>query len=82
VRPGLTLENFACESIADVAAEAQRIADTLDRSVGFTFNQVRCVALPGGKAETLAKMQQEAQRSQFVVCSDALRVDFEVEDDR
>ncbi len=77
MKPGLILETFGGDRVEDVCAEAQRIADKLDRSVGFTFNDVRCVALPGGKADKLTEMQQEAQRSHLVVYSNAAVIEIE-----
>lgn len=77
MKPGLTLETFGGENIETIAAEAQRIADILDRAVGFTFNGVRCVAQPGGTAKRLMEMQQDAQQSQFVVYSNESVVSFE-----
>jgi hypothetical protein len=77
--PGLTMVNFECKGIEEVAREAQRIADLTDRSVGFEFNSVRCVAWPGGSAEKLAELQQEAQRHQLVVYSNSGSIEIERE---
>lgn len=76
--PGLSLEAWPGDNIDRVAASAQDIADKLDRSVGFTFNSVRCVAMPGGNAEKLAEMQQEAQNGELVVYSNSAKVEFEL----
>lgn len=75
--PGLTLETFGGDNVAVVCAEAQGIADKLDRAVGFTFNSVRCVAMPGGTAQRLVEMQQEAQSSALVVYSNSAKVEIE-----
>jgi hypothetical protein len=80
--PGLTLYVGGGHRLDEVCRDAQNIADTLKRSVGFTFNSVRCVAMPGGDAAKLAEMQQEASRSEFVVYSNSAAVEFETKDRR
>lgn len=42
-------------ALDDVAADSQHIADVLGAAVEFQFNGMRCLATPGGKAETLVK---------------------------
>lgn len=78
--PGLTMKTFGGDSIDKTSAEAQRIADLLDRAVGFEFNSVRCVAVPGGNADKLADRQQRAQRSVLVVHSDNIGPGIEIEE--
>ena len=80
MRPGLTMETFGGDDIEAVCAKAQDIANTLDRAVGFTFNSVRCVAVPKGDAAKLAERQQRAQRSQLVVHSDSVGPDIVIKD--
>ena len=82
MKPGLTLDTFGGDDIETVCVEAQRIADLLNRGVGFQFNSVRCVAIPGGDAAKLAERQQRAQRSTLVVHSDSVGSDIGVEEAR
>lgn len=58
----VTLDCTAGTSIDTMAADAQRVADLLGITVEFKFNDVHCVASPGGSAERLAAEQQEQQR--------------------
>jgi hypothetical protein len=80
--PGLTMNTFGGDDIEQVCAEAQRIADSVGRAVGFKFNSVRCVAVPGGSAAKLAERQQLAQRSEMVVHSDDVGTAIVIEDVR
>lgn len=80
MKPGLTLDTFGGDDIATVCAEAQLIADTLNRGCGFQFNGVQCVAVPGGTAAKLAEAQQEAQRSRMIVHSDTIKIEIERHD--
>lgn len=82
MKPRLTLDVGAGDDLEATCLEAQTIADRLDRSVSFHFNSVRCVAVPGGTAQGLADIQQEAQRSQIVVYSNSAKVEIEEVDDR
>lgn len=54
----LTIDCTAGTSIENMCADAQRIADLLGISVDFKFNDVHCVAPPGGSASLLADRQQ------------------------
>lgn len=47
IRPGASIDS-AC-------IEAQRLADLLQIAVGFKFNSVECVAVPGGDADVLSE---------------------------
>lgn len=78
MKPGITLDVQPGDNIEAVCVEAQTIADNLGRSVGFHFNSVRCVAIPGGSAEKLAENQQEASRSELVVYSNSAAVEIEL----
>lgn len=49
------------KSIDAAAAEAQKAADILDKTVMFEFNSVECFAIPGGDWAELAREQQEEQ---------------------
>lgn len=57
----ITLDCTGGSDIRHVSADAQRIADLLGVSVDFRFNDVHCVAAPGGSAEALADRQQAEQ---------------------
>jgi hypothetical protein len=57
----VTIDCTAGSSIDRVSADAQRIADLLGISVDFRFNDVHCVAVPGGSADHLAEEQQRQQ---------------------
>lgn len=57
----ITIDCTAGSAIDNVAADAQRIADMLGISVDFRFNDVHCVAAPGGNAELLSERQQHQQ---------------------
>lgn len=57
----LTIDCTAGTSIDTMAADAQRIADLLGVSVDFNFNDVHCVAAPGGSAGLLSAEQQRQQ---------------------
>lgn len=57
----LAIEIHAGSSIDSASADAQRIADLLGITCVFEFNDVRCIALPGGDASLLAERQQEEQ---------------------
>lgn len=57
----ITMDCTAGTSIDTMAADAQRVADLLGITVDFKFNDVHCVASPGGSAESLAAEQQEQQ---------------------
>lgn len=48
--------------IEETCESVQRMADTLGCSIEFEFNDVRCVAAPGGSASMLAQDQQDEQR--------------------
>lgn len=39
--------------VETLAADSQRIADTLGAAVEFRFNGMQCLAMPGGKADDL-----------------------------
>lgn len=47
--------------IRNTCATALRIADLLQVNVEFRFNDVLCMASPGGSADTLAENQQAEQ---------------------
>ena len=47
--------------IVRVSADAQRIADMLGITVDFSFNGVKCRAVPGGSAAHLADRQHHEQ---------------------
>ena len=49
--------------ISKTCADAQRIADLLGVTVEFRFNDVLCMAVPGGDAVLLAERQQAEQSS-------------------
>jgi hypothetical protein len=57
----MTIDCTAGSGIDNVSKDAQRIADMLGISVDFRFNDVHCVATPGGSAEYLAEEQQRQQ---------------------
>lgn len=57
----LTIDCTAGSDIRHIADDAQRIADMLGISVDFRFNDVSCVAAPGGSASRLADAQQVQQ---------------------
>lgn len=49
----MTFEPIAGSDPRHLAASAQRIADQLTVKVGYDFNGVHCVAVPGGSAKRL-----------------------------
>lgn len=57
----LSIEISAGSSIERAAEDAQRIADILRVNVEFSFNEVRCLAVPGGMPDVLAERQQQEQ---------------------
>lgn len=57
----MTIDCTAGSNIEHVSRDAQRIADMLGIGVDFRFNNVHCVAVPGGSAEHLAEEQQRQQ---------------------
>lgn len=61
----LDLECIAGTPIDLASEHAQRVADMLGIYVGFEFNGVRCLAVPGGDAVHLAASQQSEQNRQL-----------------
>lgn len=57
----IELHPHAGSDIVNVSADAQRIADLLGVTVKFRFNDVLCMAAPGGDGSALASAQQEQQ---------------------
>lgn len=57
----IELHPHAGSDIVNVSADAQRIADLLGVMVEFRFNDVLCMAAPGGDRSALASAQQEQQ---------------------
>jgi hypothetical protein len=51
----LKLELAGHSSIGEASAEAQKLADKLSIKVQFQFNDIGCMALPGGSAAQLEK---------------------------
>lgn len=50
----ITIEPILGRSIDSVSAKACQIATMLELDVHFTFNGVKCIALPGGDPVVLA----------------------------
>ena len=57
----INLEITAGTAIETASADAQRVADMLGINCEFKFNDVKCLALPGGSASQLAERQQAEQ---------------------
>jgi hypothetical protein len=57
----IELHPHAGSDIVKVSADAQRIADLLGITIEFRFNDVLCMASPGGDAAALAERQQAEQ---------------------
>ena len=59
----LTLEAYAGSAIEHCCVMAQRVADTLGVNVGFNFNDVECLAMPGGTdAELISQWGVQIRR--------------------
>lgn len=52
----ITIEQYAGTDIARACEDACRIADILRINVEFTFNDVTCLAQPGGSSAELEQM--------------------------
>ena len=57
----ITIEISPGASIESAARDATRVANQLGIDCVFDFNDVRCVAIPNGSPELLAKRQQYEQ---------------------
>ena len=57
----IKIEIYAGTSIDDASRDAQWVADSLRIRCEFRFNDVKCVAVPGGNAARLAERQQREQ---------------------
>lgn len=58
----ISMDFTAGTSIENAARSAQNVADILNVSVGFKFNDVECWAVPHGDHQKLAQAQQDQQR--------------------
>ena len=57
----LKVEATAGTEIDQACRQIQDLADRLVLNIELTFNDVTCIAVPGGSASLLAERQQEQQ---------------------